>query len=270
MPGSFETYRALGHRTVHGWVDPQTLDVLRFLSDAQESAGVEGAVAEIGVHHGKLFIGLQLLNRPGVAAVAIDVFDDQHLNVDQSGQGDLHRFESHVRRWGDWSSVVVKQGDSTQLTGSEVRELAHGPVRMFSVDGGHTEETVHVDMRTAEQSIGPGGIVVVDDVFNEEWPGVSVGTLRYLDGGGTLVPFAIAYNKTYFTDNDHAALFREAIRRVYGRRWRTAHKTTVFHQRDVEVLWPTPLTPRSILRRNRLARKAHAALTTVRGRRGVS
>ena len=183
MPGSFERYRAFGHRTVKGWVEPQTLDILRSLSEAQDIEGVDGAVAEIGVHHGKLFIGLQLLNHLGLPAVAVDVFDDQDLNVDQSGRGDLQRFELNVRRWGDWSSVVVKQDDSTHLTGRDVRELAEGPVRLFSVDGGHTEETVTADMRTAEQSIAPGGIVVADDVFNAEWPGVSVGTLRYLDGG---------------------------------------------------------------------------------------
>ena len=73
---------------MQGWVEPQTLDILRTLSEAQDGAGVEGAVAEIGVHHGKLFIAMQLLNRPGAPAVAIDVFDDQELNVDQSGRGD--------------------------------------------------------------------------------------------------------------------------------------------------------------------------------------
>jgi hypothetical protein len=267
MPGSFERYRALGHRTVKGWVEPQTLDVLHTLAEAPDRAGIDGAVAEIGVHHGKLFIALQLLGRAGLRAVAIDVFDDQELNVDKSGRGDRGRFEANVRRWGDWSCVVVKQGDSTHLTGHDVVELAKGPVRLFSVDGGHTEEIVATDMRTAEQALVPGGIVVADDVFNAEWPGVSVGTLRYLDAGGTLVPFAIGFNKVYFTDEAHAERFRETIRRVYGHRWRMAHKTTVFHGSDVEVLWPTPVTPRAVLRRSRLAKRAYDAMTSSRSAR---
>jgi hypothetical protein len=257
----------LGHRTVKGWVEPQTLDVLRTLADAQDRDGIDGAVAEIGVHHGRLFIGLQLLGRPGAPAVAIDVFDNQELNVDQSGSGDRGRFEANVRRWADWTSVVVKQGDSTHLTGQDVLELAQAPVRLFSVDGGHTEDTVVADLRTAEQSLAAGGIVAVDDVFNAEWPGVSVGTLRYLNAGGVLVPFAIGFNKVYFTDEVHAPGFRETIRRVYGNRWRMAHKTTVFHGSDVEVLWPTPVNPRSILRRSRLARRAYHAMTSGRSAR---
>jgi hypothetical protein len=267
MPGSFARYRALGRRTVKGWVEPQTLDVLQTLAEAQDREGVDGGIAEIGVHHGKLFIALQLLGRPGAPTVAVDVFDDQELNVDQSGRGDRARFEANVRRWGDWSSVVVKQGDSTQLSGNDVVELAQGPVRLFSVDGGHTEEIVATDMRTAEQALAPGGIVVADDVFNAEWPGVSVGTLRYLDSGGALVPFGIGFNKVYFTDEDHAERFRETIRRVYGHRWRMALKTTVFHGSDVEVLWPTPVTPRAVLRRSRLARKAYDAMTSGRSAR---
>jgi hypothetical protein len=267
MPGSFERYRALGHRTVKGWVEPQTLDVLRILAQAQDREGVDGGVAEIGVHHGKLFIALQLLGRAGAPAVAIDVFGDQELNVDQSGRGDRGRFEANVRRWGDWSCVVVQQSDSTQLTGHDVVELAQGPVRLFSVDGGHTEKTVATDLRTAERALAPGGIVVADDIFNAEWPGVSVGTLRYLDSGGALVPFTIGFNKVYFTDVAHAEGFRETIRRVYSNRWRMAHKTAVFHGSDVEVLWPTAVTPRAVLRRSRLARSAYDAMTSGRSDR---
>jgi hypothetical protein len=267
MPRSFERYRSLGHRTVKGWVELQTLDVLRTLSEAQDGAGVEGAVAEIGVHHGKLFIALQLLNRPGAPAVAIDVFDEQALNVDGSGRGDRERFEANVRRWSDWSSVVVKQGDSTNLTGQDVRDLTGGAVRLFSVDGGHTEEIVLADMRTAEQAMAPGGIVVADDVFNAEWPSVSVGTLRYLNFGGSLVPFAIGFNKVYFTDPDHASAYRDVLRRTYGNRWRISQKTTVFHGSDVEVLWSRPLTPRNVLRRSVLARKAYDAMTSGRSAR---
>jgi hypothetical protein len=264
MPGSFERYRTIGHRTVDGWVEPETLDILRSLSEAQDREGVAGAVAEIGVHHGRLFIAMQLLNAPGATAVAVDVFDNQDLNVDQSGRGDRGRFEANVRRWGVWDSVVVKQEDSSQLTGRDVLELAHGPVRLFSVDGGHTEEIVVADLRTAEQSINSGGIVVVDDVFNAEWPSVSVGTLRYLDAGGAMVPFAIGFNKVYFTDAAHTSGYRDVIRRLYTGRWRVGHKTSVYHGSEVEVLWPTPVTPRRVLRRSRLARGAYLALTSGR------
>lgn len=264
MSRSFARYRSIGHRTVQGWLEPQTLDLLSTLSDAQRSAGVDGTVAEIGVHHGQLFIALQLLGGQATA-VAIDIFDDQALNVEESGRGDRRLFETNVRRWGDWDRVVVEPSDSTTLTGHDVRALAGGPVRLFSVDGGHTEETVAADLRTAEQSLCPGGIVVVDDVFNHEWPGVAFGTFRYLDGPhldgpAALAPFAIGFNKVYLTDAEHAGRYRQALRDAFGARWRIDHKSSVFAQHDVEVFSPAPLTPRRVLRRSDMARELYRSL----------
>ena len=264
MPASLDLYRRWGHRTVRqGWVEPptlgRTLDVLRALSRAQASLGVEGGVAEIGVHRGRLFVGLQLLE-PDRTAVAIDVFGDQHLNLDGSGFGDLRRFESNVRRWADWSRVVVEQADSTLMSGADVRRLAGGPIRLFSVDGGHTAETVLTDLRTAEAALADGGIVIVDDVFNEAWPGVAVGMSRYLGTDGALVPFAIGFNKTYLTDPARASVYRAALCRRFERRTRIALKTAQFHGHDVEVLTSLPVTPRVMLRRNRTLRRAYRAL----------
>jgi peptide chain release factor 2 len=64
--------------------------------------------AEIGVHHGRLFIPMALARRPGERALAIDVFEDQHLNVDHSGKGDRARFEENVARTGAAPIDILK------------------------------------------------------------------------------------------------------------------------------------------------------------------
>lgn len=46
--------------------------VLGVLDVAQRAQQISGAVAEIGVHHGKLFIGLRLLQHSGESSVAVD------------------------------------------------------------------------------------------------------------------------------------------------------------------------------------------------------
>ena len=199
MKRTFERYSNVGYRFVSGFLEPGNLPVLKVLDDAQRARNVAGAVAEIGVHHGRLFIPLHLLQRGTGKSVAIDLFGDQELNIDKSGNGNLDKFTDNVALWSTTDGLVLHQGDSTKLEPAVLTEKAGGPIRFFSVDGGHTAEIVYSDMRLAEETLAEGGIVIADDIFNQQWPGVAVGTLKYLDDGAKLAPFAIGFNKVYFT-----------------------------------------------------------------------
>lgn len=254
MNKGFEIYRRFGHRFVAGWLVPGALQTLAVLDSAQRSKNVSGAVAEIGVHHGKLFIGLKLLQREDEYSVAIDVFGDQELNTDLSGKGNLSTFRRNVRRWSSLDAIVIHQGDSAKLRADELRELARGDIRLFSVDGSHTDSIVLSDMNLAEATVAPGGIVIADDVFNEEWPGVSTGTLRYLNEGGRLVPFAICFNKVFFTSPGQAEFYRSAIRTSFENHYLLYVKTSNYAAHEVLVIARGDLSPRKILSRNDTAR----------------
>jgi Methyltransferase domain len=162
MP-SLGVYNAIGHYMVEGWVEPPILQVVVALSREQARQGVEGAVAEIGVHHGRFFISL-LLTDPEGATVAVDVFDDQALNQDGMGKATRRVFERNLRRHADGAAAPqIWARDSTTLSGHDFRTSV-GPVRLFSVDGGHSREVVAHDMRTAADALPAGGIVIADDV----------------------------------------------------------------------------------------------------------
>jgi Methyltransferase domain len=252
MQPTFDRYRAIGQRFVTGFLEPEILVVLDALNAAQRTKQVSGAVAEIGVHHGKLFIGLRLLQRPGEKSVAIDIFGDQELNVDGSGHGDVEKFENNVRLWSSMDDVVVHQGDSTKLEPAAVRDLAGGEIRFFSVDGGHTDGIVYSDMRLAEATLAEGGIVIADDVFNEYWPGVATGTLRYLADGATLVPFLIGFNKVFFTHSEYSEFYRGEVESALSGKLRLATHPSEFAGNDVTLVLPQG--PKEILRRSQTAR----------------
>jgi Methyltransferase domain len=252
MQPTFNRYRAIGQRFVTGFLQPEILAVLDVLNRAQRKKQVTGAIAEIGVHHGKLFIGLRLLQRPGEKSVAIDIFGDQDLNVDGSGHGDVEKFENNVRLWASMDDVVVQQGDSTKLAPGTVCDLAGGEIRFFSVDGGHTDEIVYSDMRLAEATLAEGGIVIADDVFNEYWPGVATGTLRYLADGATLVPFLIGFNKVFFTHSEYSEFYRGEVESALSGKLRLATHPSEFAGNDVTLVLPQG--PKEILRRSRTAR----------------
>jgi len=259
---AWNRFRRIGQRRVEGWVDPESFDVVRTLSDVQTADGVTGSVVEIGVHHGRLFIGLQLLVPPGTPAVAIDVFENQAANTDLSGKGDRARFEANVRRWGDWSAVRTHSVDSQTVTPADLREWSDGQsVRLFSVDGGHTADLVASDLRLAEGSLADGGVIVLDDVFNPEWPDVATGTFAHLAGESSLVPIAVAYDKVYLTNNAAAAeRYRVAVYQAFDPLLRTKVKESAFAGQTVTVVVPEPLTARVLLRRYAWAQRLHGFL----------
>ena len=181
------------------------------LHERQRTLGIVGGIAEIGVHHGKLFILLYLLGRAPERAIAIDLFEDQHLNVDLSGSGDLAEFCRNLERHAaDTTRLVLHQGNSMDLTGAELVRLAEGKLRFISIDGGHTAEITAHDLTVAEAALAESGIIVLDDAFNERWPGVADGVHRHFARQPSLVPFAIGANKTYFCRPSHRDAYREA------------------------------------------------------------
>jgi hypothetical protein len=210
MNSQVERYIHRGKFYVDGWLRTEAALTMVALTESQRRLGIAGGVAEIGVHHGKLFVLLYLLSRAPEKAVAIDLFEDQHLNIDQSGNGDLAKFHRNLERHADSSRLVLHQGNSMELTGADLTRLADGPLRFFSVDGGHTAPLTEHDLATAEASIAEGGIIVVDDVFNEQWPGVGDGVRRYFERHRNLVPFAIGVNKTYFCRPSHRDIYHNA------------------------------------------------------------
>lgn len=209
---AYVRYLTYGRQIVDGWLKPLGVLFIDALEAEQRRRGVHGHVAEIGVHHGKLFIMLSLLRRPGENAVAIDLFEEQHRNVDLSGHGDRAAFLGNLNRWHPQTpGLVVETADSSTIDGARLRELAGGPLRLVSVDGGHTADLTYHDLATASDALVAGGIVVLDDCFNELFPSVSEGAQRFLRDRTDIAAIGAAGNKTFFTQQEHAAAYRAAM-----------------------------------------------------------
>lgn len=249
------------HRRVEGALSPLAMRMIATVAAAQDEVGVVGSVGEIGVHHGKLFLLLHLLNEttapPGGAvdpggprSVAVDLFGRQDENVDGSGEGDRAVLMSHVARLTSAPErVVAVTANSTELTADDLARELGTPARLFSVDGGHTADLTAHDVVIAAPNLREGGVLVLDDVFNDQWPGVSEGIARVLLARPDLVvPFAIGGNKTLLTtDAAAAARYREHLARAVDAGSKPSeyfgHEVVVFNNRRLEG-------PRTLVRRS--------------------
>ena len=226
LPRLAAAYRYLYYSDrVDGWMYQTTALAMMELIWLQEEAGLAGNIAEIGVHHGCSALALVAAARPDESLIAIDLFDRQELNTDDSGKGSLAAFQRHLRYLFPRAPVRTIAKSSVELHGAE-KEHGLSDLRFFSIDGGHTLALTLNDLEIADASLAPHGIAVLDDVFNASWPGVISGLFTFLTRGPALVPFAIFPNKVLLCRPPLAQFYRNGCRDVF---------TYALERKDVEL-----------------------------------
>lgn len=210
---------------IEGWIYQTTALAMMELLWLQEEAGRAGNIAEIGVHHGCSALALIAAARPDETMTAVDLFDRQDLNVDDSGRGSLAAFQEHLRYLFPQAKVRTVAKSSVDIRGAE-KEHGLADLRFFSLDGGHTRALTLNDLTIADASLAPHGIVVLDDAFNVSWPGVVSGLFAFLGSESNLVPFAIFPNKLFLCRAPFAEFYRGGCRTNLG---------FAIHKKDLEL-----------------------------------
>lgn len=205
-------YCRSGRKKVNGWFARNDAELFLHILLLQEQLGIKGSVAEIGVHHGKSFLPLCLALRPDEKAMCIDIFEDQSLNIDQSGQGDRAVFEANLRKFGvDAAQVVIRAGSSLDVKPQQILD-AVGTVRFFSVDGGHWYDIVMNDLEIAAAVLETGGVIALDDFLKQAWPDVSYGFFEwYRDKGHDFAPIAMGNSKLYVAHRAFAQKYLDGL-----------------------------------------------------------
>jgi len=198
-------------REVEGWFFPIDAYLFALVDEIQKKEGIFGNLFEIGVHHGKTAIFLGRAAASGETLGVCDVFGEQQLNVDHSGEGSLALFAGNMRRLGaiPENRLRIFARRSDELTTSETTTSC----RFFHIDGGHRPSDVRRDLQTAVAALRADGVVVVDDLFNPNWPGVSEGFYEFVrERPNALVPIIIGGNKVVLT--------RPTAAETYEKHWR--------------------------------------------------
>ena len=203
MRNQTKKYVTNNYKKIEGWFSKLALELISEINTIQINKNIKGSLCEIGVHHGRSFILLCLLSNDNEPCIAIDLFEDQHQNIDNSGCGDKNIFLRNLEKFNcNMDKVKIITGNSMDIKPDGLLELSKNKFRFFTLDGGHTSEIVQNDLHLAESVLCDGGVILLDDYFDEKWPGVSEGALKYLlNSNSNLVPFAIFDDKILFTNS---------------------------------------------------------------------
>jgi hypothetical protein len=200
---------------VGGWCSPWLWQLITPLAERQAALGCHAPVAEIGVYHGKFFLGLVKTKGAPAHNHAIDVFDMQQFNLDGAGKGDMEQFRANIEKVGlAPGAVTMLRADSMTLGTAEIARIREdsGGFSLFSVDGCHMVEHTINDVRVAMQLTLPEGIIFVDDYTNQDWPGVQEGIAKlYLMDSPRFVPLAVLHNKLFLCHISHHAAYLKHI-----------------------------------------------------------
>lgn len=185
-----------GMSTVRGYMHSVDAAAFAAILLHQRAKGLTGSVAEIGVYCGRSFFLMTQALAPGEAAFAADLFAEGPQPSGETRQ--LQEFRRNAARFDiDLHPNAVVAGPSERLKAPDIMG-AVGPVRFFSIDGGHMLEHVRHDAALASAVLTEHGVLAFDDFCNPEWPETSLGVFDFLrDRQGEFAPFAITKAKLY-------------------------------------------------------------------------
>jgi Methyltransferase domain len=204
--------------SINGYLKSLDARLIVALAGWQTSIKITGGLAEIGVHHGKLFFLLALSRQTGEKSLAIDLFEDDEMNASTRFGGRNRAFSTHAAALKvTLDSTEVRKADSLTLTSDDILSKV-GRTRIFSVDGGHLYHHVAHDLHLAFSTLTPGGVIIVDDFCNPEWPEVTSATYDFVRAQkGKIVPAILTRNKLYLAPPNIASAYRELATRFAAR-----------------------------------------------------
>lgn len=222
-----DKYVARSMKTVQGFLTTLDARLIATLLSYQDENNITGHLGEIGVHHGRLFLMLALARRAGERALAIDLFEDDADNAKTGHAGRDRALFENARRLGiEFSKDEIFKTSSLDIKPADILARTAGPLRFFSVDGGHLYHHVENDLRLAEQTLTRDGIIAVDDFFNIGWVDISFATYDFLRQTSAVIPFAITSKKLYLAPPAAADNYKAAIRK----------RTDLAHIEGVKIL----------------------------------
>jgi glycosyltransferase involved in cell wall biosynthesis len=224
---------------IEGWLSSAGAQSFRMLNKIQKRSGIKGDIFEIGVHHGKSAILLSFFIDFGNALLRLnDIFENQDLNISRSGTGNEDIFLRNLSKYHPgFGDYIIYKKPSNNLT----IEDTGSNVRIFHIDGGHSAKETETDLYIALKAITSDGAIIIDDYFNQDYPGVSEGVNKFLIANDELKPFMLCFNKMFICRKD---AWEKYVNQIFDKQlmkeFNFEYRVTEFYQKGVLILSDIP------------------------------
>jgi predicted O-methyltransferase YrrM len=189
------------------------------LLSLQKAAGIRGDLLEVGVAKG----GTALLSLQSCAE------DERQQLVDHLRDPDFDRALALL----DDALQARATFHERDSAAPELAPLEAGRYRWIHIDAGHLREQVAGDLARFAPALQEDGLLVLDDVFEIRWPGVTEAMLQFFSPDDSpWLPVLLANRKAYFARRESAdawlSLLSQTLDGVLGSLGRLRHWQAAF------------------------------------------
>ena len=211
-----EAYTRFQIFTVSGYLRSLDAGIIASILAFQADNDIFGNLCEIGVHHGRLFLMLALARRSDERSLAIDLFEDDAINSpSHQHRGRDRALFTNAHRLGiSLSEAEIYKTSSLEIRADDILSRTGGPIRFFSIDGGHNYENLQNDLVLAKETLHEAGIIAVDDFFNRDWPEVTFATYDFIKETSEMIPFLLSPGKIYLARAGIATAYKFAVHKA--------------------------------------------------------
>lgn len=220
----FVEYANVQAPQIDGWFFPPDMLAFFLLAGIQRSFGITGSLCELGVWHGKSLVLMSRFAADGERCYGYDLFPDDLKD----------RAWANVQRFGKPGAVELVACDSATLTTESLAGRLGAGVRFLHIDAGHEYHEVMHQLVLFAPFVLPGGIIVMDDYHDREFPGIESATLDFaeIDRPRRFVPFFSGGNKMYLCEPHRAQEYQQRLLSIEP----VASTSRVSRVRDFTVL----------------------------------
>jgi hypothetical protein len=200
---------------VPGWFTLTDYEMFVAINTVQEKFAVSGNLLEIGTFCGKSGALLSLLAAPGESVSLLDLFDEvkfeENLETQDYRKMTMGRARKTLDKYGQAYKLV--EGNSLEIE----KLIPITPHRLIHIDGSHQYEVVKKDLLNALKYLTEGGVIVLDDYRNFQFPGVGRALWEFVESHKMFL-ICSTPTKAYITSSNPSHAYKDELKKLFESR----------------------------------------------------